>query len=62
MITVDEKLIVTKQINEVLCRYAKRNLINEFLFSFSFPKCSKESSKLKAKDINPLLVTIYFRH
>ncbi len=60
MITVDEKLIVTKQINEVLCRYAKRNLIKEFLFSFSFPNCSKENSKLKAKDINPLLETINY--
>ena len=60
MITVDEKLIVTKQINEVLCSYAKRNLIKEFLFTFSFPNCSKENSKLKAKDINPLLETIYY--
>ncbi|SHJ42330.1 hypothetical protein [Flavobacterium haoranii] len=60
MITVDEKLIVTKQINEVLCRYAKRNLIKEFLFTFSFPNCSKENSKLKAKHINPLLETIYY--
>ena len=56
MITVDEKLIVTKQINEVLCRYAKRNLIKEFLFTFSFPNCSK----LKPKNINPLLETIYY--
>lgn len=60
MITVDEKLIVTKQINEVLCRYAKRILIKEFLFRFSFPNCSIESSKLKPKDINPLLETIYY--
>ena len=60
MITVDEKLIVTKQINEVLCRYAKRNLIKEFLFIFSFPNCSKENSKLKAKHINPLLETINY--
>ncbi|MEZ4854298.1 hypothetical protein [Flavobacterium sp.] len=60
MITVDEKLIVTKQINEVLCRYAKRNLLKEFLFRFSFPYCSKKSSKLKPKNINPLLETIYY--
>ncbi|MDK2772904.1 MAG: hypothetical protein KYX68_11865 [Flavobacterium sp.] len=60
MITVDEKLIVTKQINEVLCRYAKRNLLKEFLFSFSFPNCSKANSKLKPKNINPLLETIYY--
>jgi len=60
MITVDEKLIVTKQINEVLCRYAKRNLIKEFLFSFSFPNCSKENSNLKVKNINPTLETINY--
>ncbi|MBD3724370.1 MAG: hypothetical protein IE891_06205 [Flavobacteriaceae bacterium] len=60
MITVDEKLIVTKQINEVLCRYAKRNLIKEFLFTFSFPNCSKENLKLKPKNINPLLETINY--
>lgn len=60
MITVDEKLIVTKQINEVLCRYAKRNLLKDFLFSFSFPNCSKVNSKLKPKNINPLLETIYY--
>lgn len=60
MITVDEKLIVTKQINEVLCRHAKRILLKEFLFSFSFPNCSKVNSKLKPKNINPLLETIYY--
>lgn len=60
MITVDEKLIVTEQINEVLCRYAKRNLIKEFLFNFSFPNCSKENPKLKVKKINPTLETINY--
>lgn len=53
MLTVNEKLIVTKQVNEVMCRYANKILIRKFLFDFTFPEGT-------TSEINPTLQTLSY--
>lgn len=60
MITINEKLIVTKQINEVMCRYAKKVLLKDFLLKFSFQKNTLYRNQLQEDDINPLLVSLNY--
>lgn len=60
MITVSEKLIVTKQVNEVVCRYAKEVIVRNFLYEFAFPNCSKTISELNIERVNPLLETLNY--
>ena len=42
MITIDEQLKVTKQLNTIACRYAQKVLLKDFLLKFTFPNCSDE--------------------
>lgn len=58
MITFDEKLIITKQVNEIVCRYAKKVVIKKMLFEFSFPDGLKDD--LSETTINPLLETLVY--
>lgn len=60
MITVNENLIVTRQVNEIMCRYAKKVLIKNFLLEFSFHKEVINFNELITDDINPLLVKLNF--
>lgn len=60
MITVDENLIVTRQVNEIMCRYAKKVLIKNFILKFSFQKQVVNFNELQMDDINPLLETLNF--
>lgn len=55
MITFSEHLIVTKELNNVVCRYAQKVLLKEFLLDFTFLKNEKGNRKIKSKNINPLL-------
>ena len=55
MITFSEHLIVTKELNNVVCRYAQKVLLKEFLLDFTFLKNKKGKRKIKPKNINPLL-------
>lgn len=55
MITFSEHLIVTKELNNVVCRYAQKVLLKEFLLDFTFQKNEKGKRKIKTKNINPLL-------
>jgi len=55
MITFSEHLIVTKELNNVVCRYAQKVLLKEFLLDFTFLKNEKRKRKVKTKNINPLL-------
>ena len=55
MITFSEHLIVTKELNEVVCRYAQKVLLKEFLLDFTFLKNENGKRKIKTKNINPLL-------
>lgn len=55
MITFSEHLIVTKELNNVVCRYAQKVLLKEFLLDFTFLKSEKGKRKIKTKNINPLL-------
>lgn len=55
MITFSEHLIVTKELNNVVCRYAQKVLLKEFLLDFTFLKNEKGKRKIKPKNINPLL-------
>ncbi|KIX22070.1 hypothetical protein SY27_05225 [Flavobacterium sp. 316] len=60
MISVNEKLIVTKQVNEIMCRYAKQVLLKDFLYHFSFTSFSKRFNKLSIENVNPLLETLNY--
>ena len=55
MITLSEHLIVTKELNNVVCRYAQKVLLKEFLLDFTFLKNENGKRKIKTKNINPLL-------
>ena len=55
MITFSEHLIVTKELNNVVCRYAQKVLLKEFFLDFTFLKNEKGKRKIKPKNINPLL-------
>ena len=55
MITISEHLIVTKELKNVVCRYAQKVLLKEFLLDFTFLKNEKGKRKIKTKNINPLL-------
>ena len=55
MITFSEHLIVTKELNKVVCRYAQKVLLKEFFLDFTFLKNEKGKRKIKMKNINPLL-------
>lgn len=55
MITFSEHLIVTKELNNVVCRYAQKVLLKEFLLDFTFLKNENGKRKIKTKNINPLL-------
>ena len=55
MITFSEHLIVTKELNNVVCRYAQKVLLKEFLLDFTFLKNENGKRKIKRKNINPLL-------
>ena len=48
MITIDEKLYVTKEINGVLIDYAKENVLKKLLLKFSF---RKKNNKEKVTDL-----------
>ena len=58
MITISEHLIVTKELNEVVCRYAQKVLLKDFLTKFSFPDCSKNENEYDTDDINSQLETL----
>lgn len=58
MITFSEHLIVTKELNEVVCRYAQKIIIKDFLTKFSFPDCSKNKDEYDTDDINSQLETL----
>lgn len=60
MITFSEHLIVTKELNNVVCRYAQKVLLKEFLLDFTFLKNEKGKRKIKPKNINPLLEELSF--
>ena len=60
MITIDEQLKVTKQLNTIACRYAQKVLIKDFLLKFTFPNCSDEKHNYDEENINPLLETLNF--
>lgn len=60
MITINEKLFVTKQINQVICRYAKKILIKDLLLKFSFNTNGNKLTDFESDDINPLLETLNF--
>ena len=48
MITISEHLIVTKELNEVVCRYAQKVLLKDFLLQFTFPK-SRNGVRIQTK-------------
>ncbi len=50
MISITEKLFVTKEINDVLLKYAKEVLLKDFLTSFCFPKELRESEIIADAD------------
>ena len=60
MISVNEKLIITKQVNEIMCRYAKKILLKDFFYHFSFTNFSKGFNKLNTENVNPLLETLNY--
>lgn len=55
MITISEHLIVTKELNEVVCRYAQKVLLKDFLLQFTFPKSRNGKIKITTNNINSLL-------
>jgi hypothetical protein len=54
MITIDEQLKVTKQLNTIACRYAQKVLLKDFLLKFTFPNCSDEEHNYNEEDIKSL--------
>lgn len=60
MISIDEQLKVTKQLNTTACRYAQKVLIKDFLLKFTFPNCLEEEHEYDEDDINPVLETLSF--
>lgn len=60
MITIDEQLKVTKQLNTIACRYAQKVLLKDFLLKFTFPNCSDEEHNYNEEDISPVLETLSF--
>ncbi len=55
MITISEHLIVTKELNEVVCRYAQKVLLKDFLLQFTFSKSRNGKIKITTNIINSLL-------
>lgn len=53
MITFSEHLIVTKELNNVVCRYAQKVLLKEFFLDFTFLKNEKGKRKIKTKILIP---------
>lgn len=51
MITFSEHLIVTKELNNAVCRYAQKVLLKEFLLDFTFLKKEKGKEKLRRKTL-----------
>lgn len=60
MISIDEQLKVTKQLNLVACRYAQKVLLKDFLLKFIFPDCLEGKHSYEEEDINPILETLSF--
>ncbi len=60
MITIDEQLKVTKQLNIVACRYAQKVLLKDFLLKFTFLDCNDDKYNFDEENINPTLETLSF--
>lgn len=60
MITIKEKLIVTDNINQIVCRYGKKVLLKDFILKFSFQKKISFCTEIKKRDINPLLISLNY--
>lgn len=57
MISIDDKMYITKEINTVVTQYAKQVLIKQLLLQFSFVK-PKKAHKKKAKNVTALLENV----
>lgn len=60
MITVKQDLIITEQVYKVVCDYAKKVVLKDFILKFSFQKNIFFNTKIKKKEINPLLQSLNF--
>ena len=49
MISIEDKMYITKQINTIVVRYAKQVVLKQLLLQFSFNK-PKKAHKKKAKN------------
>lgn len=52
MITVKQDLIITKQVFKVVCDYAKKVLLKDFILKFSFQKTIFFKTEIKKSEIN----------
>jgi hypothetical protein len=60
MITVKQDLIITEQVYKVVCDYAKKVVLKDFILKFSFQRAILFNTKIKKKEINPLLQSLNF--
>ena len=58
MITIKEKLKVTDKINQIICRYARKVLLKDFVLGFTFQKKISFYTQIKKSEINPLLISL----
>ena len=55
MITISEHLIVTKELNEVVCRYTQKSSFKRFFTSIYISKSRNGKIKITTNNINSLL-------
>lgn len=60
MITVKQNLIITKQVFKVVCDYAKKVLLKDFILEFSFQKPIIFHTEIMKSEINPVLESLNF--
>ena len=57
MISIEDKMYITKQINTIVVRYAKQVVLKQLLLQFSFNK-PKKAHKKKAKNVTHLIESV----
>lgn len=60
MITVKQDLIITKQVFKVVCDYAKKVLLKDFILIFSFQKTIFFKTEIKKSEINAVWESLNF--
>lgn len=60
MITVKQDLIITKQVFKVVCDYAKKVLLKDFILKFSFQKTIFFKTEIKKSEINAVWESLNF--